>query len=213
MKENLKELVTSVKKRMSQKLKSLLWSSVAIVISTSLSTADIFTSSSDLNSLLYSTSNEMLYLARQYQLALRVIKYIPLALHSTNTYKISIPTKVKVSGNQKKKENIKMQLVTLSLQGRLKVKILLRVEYGWTTKMEDDQNRKQPKWKTTKMEDDQNGRRPKWKTTKMEDDPNGRRPKWKTAKMEDDQNGRRPKWKTTKIEDDQNGRRPKLKTT
>ena len=26
------------------------------------------------------------------------------------------------------------------------------------------------KWKTTKMEDDQNGRQPKWKTTKMEDD-------------------------------------------
>merc|ERR1711888_12729 len=55
--------------------------------------------------------------------------------------------------------------------------------------------------KTTKMEDDQNGRRPKWTTTKMEDDQNGRRPKWKTTKMEDDQNGRRPKWKTTKIEE------------
>ena len=27
--------------------------------------------------------------------------------------------------------------------------------------------------KTTKMEDDQNGRQPKWKTTKMEDDQNG----------------------------------------
>ena len=39
-------------------------------------------------------------------------------------------------------------------------KILLRVEYGWTTKMEDDQNRRRPKWKTTKMEDNQNGRRP-----------------------------------------------------
>merc|ERR1711895_353323 len=44
------------------------------------------------------------------------------------------------------------------------------------TTMEDDQNRRRPKWKTTKMEDDQNGRRPKWKTTKMEDDQNGRRP-------------------------------------
>ena len=28
--------------------------------------------------------------------------------------------------------------------------------------------------KTTKMEDDQNGRQPKLKTTKMEDDQNGR---------------------------------------
>merc|ERR1711888_410140 len=63
-----------------------------------------------------------------------------------------------------------------------------------TTKMEDNQNGRQPKWKTTKMEDDQNGRRPKWKTTKMED-----------YKMEDDQSGRRPKWKTTKMDDDQNG--------
>ena len=71
-------------------LKFILWSSVAIVTSTSLSSAEIFTSSSDLNSLLYSTSNGMLYLARQSQLALRVKKYIPLALHSTNTYEISI---------------------------------------------------------------------------------------------------------------------------
>ena len=53
MMETLKALVTSVKKRMLQKLKSLLWSSVTIVTSTSLSSADIFTSSSDLNSLLY----------------------------------------------------------------------------------------------------------------------------------------------------------------
>ena len=29
--------------------------------------------------------------------------------------------------------------------------------------MEDDQT-----WKTTKMEDDQNGRQPKWKTTKTD---------------------------------------------
>ena len=45
-------MVTSVKKRMWQKLKSLLWSSVVIITSTSLSSADIyiFTSSSDLNS-------------------------------------------------------------------------------------------------------------------------------------------------------------------
>ena len=43
--------------------------------------------------------------------------------------------------------------------------------------MEDDQNRRRPKWKTTKMKDDQNGRRPKLKTTKMEDDQNGRRPR------------------------------------
>merc|ERR1712030_234315 len=61
------------------------------------------------------------------------------------------------------------------------------------TKMEDDQNRRQPKWKTNKMKDDQNGRQPRLKTTKMEDDQNGRRPKWKTTKMEDDQIGRRPK--------------------
>ena len=43
--------------------------------------------------------------------------------------------------------------------------------------MKDDQNRKQPKWKTTKMEKDKNGRRQKWKTTKMEDDqPNLTKP-------------------------------------
>ena len=36
------------------------------------------------------------------------------------------------------------------------------------TKMENNQNRRRPKWKTTKMEEDQNGRRPKWKTTKMD---------------------------------------------
>ena len=71
-------------------MKSLLWSSVAIVTSTSLSSADIFTSSSDLNYLLYSTSIEMLCLARQSQLALRVKKYIPLALHLINTYKMCI---------------------------------------------------------------------------------------------------------------------------
>ena len=52
--------------------------------------------------------------------------------------------------------------------------------------MEDDQNRRRPKWKTTKMKDDQNGRQPKWKTTKMEDDQIGRRPKWKTTKMKDE---------------------------
>ena len=39
------------------------------------------------------------------------------------------------------------------------------------------------------MEDDQNGRQPKWKTTIIEDEQNGRRTKWKTTKMEDDQNG------------------------
>ena len=38
------------------------------------------------------------------------------------------------------------------------------------------------------MEDNQNGRQPKWKTTKMEDDHNGKPPKWETAKMEDKQN-------------------------
>ena len=123
MMETLKALVTSVKKRMWQKLKSLLWLSVAIVTSTSLSSADIFTSSSDLNYLLYSTSIEMLCLARQSQLALRVIKYIPLTLHSINTYEISI----NYLNNQRKwkcqEKNTKMQLVTLSLQGRLKVKI------------------------------------------------------------------------------------------
>merc|ERR1712215_316595 len=73
-----------------QELTFLLWSSLAIVTSTSLSSADIFTFSSDLNYLLYSTSIEMLCLARQSQLALRVIKYIPLTLHSINTYEISI---------------------------------------------------------------------------------------------------------------------------
>ena len=31
--------------------------------------------------------------------------------------------------------------------------------------MEDDQNGRQPKWKTTKMEDDQNCRQPKCKMT------------------------------------------------
>ena len=36
--------------------------------------------------------------------------------------------------------------------------------------MEDDQNGRQPKWKTTNMEDDQNGRLKQWKTTKMEDE-------------------------------------------
>ena len=36
--------------------------------------------------------------------------------------------------------------------------------------MEDDQNRRRPKWKSTKMKDDQNGIRPKWKTTRMEDE-------------------------------------------
>ena len=73
-----------------QKLTFLLWSSLAIVTSTSLSSADIFTSSSDLNYLLYSTSIEMLCLARQSQLALRVKKYIPLALHLINTYEMCI---------------------------------------------------------------------------------------------------------------------------
>ena len=47
-------------------------------------------------------------------------------------------------------------------------RILLRGEYGWTTKIKDNQNVRPPKCKTTKMEDDQNGRRPKWKTTKMD---------------------------------------------
>ena len=32
--------------------------------------------------------------------------------------------------------------------------------------MEDDQNWRQPKWKTTKIENDLNGRRRKWKLTK-----------------------------------------------
>ena len=39
--------------------------------------------------------------------------------------------------------------------------------------MEDDQNRRRPKWNTTKM-----------KMTKIEDDQKGRQPKWKTANME-----------------------------
>ena len=42
----------------------------------------------------------------------------------------------------------------------------------------------------TKMEDDQNGRQPKQKTNKMED-----KIKWKKTKIEDDQNERQPKWK------------------
>ena len=46
-------------------------------------------------------------------------------------------------------------------QNNREKKNLLRGEYGWTTKMEDDQNGGRLKWKTTKMEDDQNGRRPK----------------------------------------------------
>ena len=38
----------------------------------------------------------------------------------------------------------------------------------------------------TKMEDDQNGRQPKWKTIKIaeikiDEDPHGRLPKWKTT--------------------------------
>ena len=40
------------------------------------------------------------------------------------------------------------------------------------------------------MEDNQNGRQPNWKTTKMQDDQNRRRPKSQKTKMEDDQNGR-----------------------
>ena len=35
------------------------------------------------------------------------------------------------------------------------------------TKMEDNQNGRQPKWKTAKIEDGQNERRPEWKMTKM----------------------------------------------
>ena len=36
--------------------------------------------------------------------------------------------------------------------------------------MEDDQNGRQPKWKTTKMENDENGRRQKQRaTTRIED--------------------------------------------
>ena len=41
-----------------------------------------------------------------------------------------------------------------------------------TTKMEDDQNVRQPKWKTTKT-----------KMTKMEVNQNGKRPRWKLAKL------------------------------
>ena len=41
--------------------------------------------------------------------------------------------------------------------------------------MEDNQNRRRPKWNTNKMEHNVNGRRPKWKKTKME-----------AIKMEDD---------------------------
>merc|ERR1712215_404027 len=81
-------VVQYIKFNPQQKLTFLLWSSLAIVTSTSLSSADIFTSSSDFNYLLYSTSIEMLCLARQSQLALRVIKYIPLALHLINTYEM-----------------------------------------------------------------------------------------------------------------------------
>ena len=41
------------------------------------------------------------------------------------------------------------------------------------------------------MEENQNGRQPKWKTTKIEDDHNGIRkigirPKWKMKKMKDE---------------------------
>ena len=40
----------------------------------------------------------------------------------------------------------------------------------------------------TKMENNQNGRQPKCKTAKMEDDQNAKLTKWKTNKMENDQN-------------------------
>ena len=40
----------------------------------------------------------------------------------------------------------------------------------------------------TKMEDDQNGRQPKMKTTKHEDDQRWGRPKMKTTKNQDEQN-------------------------
>ena len=53
-------------------------------------------------------------------------------------------------------------------------------------------------FKTTKMEDDQNGRQPKQKMNKMEDDQNGRRPNLKMTKMEDDHNKGQPKRTMTK---------------
>ena len=43
--------------------------------------------------------------------------------------------------------------------------------------------------KTTKMEENQDERRPRWKTSKMEDDNDGRRPRWKTTRTEDEQDG------------------------
>ena len=36
--------------------------------------------------------------------------------------------------------------------------------------MEDDQNGRQPGWKTIWIEENQNGRQPKWKMTKIKDD-------------------------------------------
>ena len=38
-------------------------------------------------------------------------------------------------------------------------------KYQTLTKMDDDQNGRQPKWKTSKMEDDQNGGRGKLRLT------------------------------------------------
>ena len=43
-----------------------------------------------------------------------------------------------------------------------------------------------PTWKRTNIKEDQNGRQPEWKTTKG-----------KASKMEDEQNGRQPKLKMT----------------
>ena len=41
------------------------------------------------------------------------------------------------------------------------------------TKVKDNQNERQPKWKTIKMKDEQNGRRPALETPKIEDHQNG----------------------------------------
>ena len=109
--ETLKALVTPVKKRMWQKLKSLLWSSEAIVTSTSLSSADIFTSSSDLNSL---PGQEVLTCSKcdkVYTFNFAVNKHI------RNTHlEIEIMMMMMMI----------LQSETLSLQGRLKVKITVK---------------------------------------------------------------------------------------
>ena len=48
--------------------------------------------------------------------------------------------------------------------------------------IENDRNRKRPKWKTTEIENDRNRKRPKQRTIETENDRNRKRPKWKTTK-------------------------------